>query len=319
MAGWSLTEELTSPDLTSDLAHTQIAQPMIFAIQAACVRALAEVGVRPSMTMGHSVGEVAAAEAAGVLSLKDAVRVIFNRSRFQQSTENTGGMAVIFGERDAAVEIVARIPNLSIAAHNSQHCIAVAGPSEALARLAQLAPEHKIRTRRLELPYPFHTELMQPLKKPLLDSLAGLSPLPRRHSVSVHNHRHRHGWREAGPDYWWRNVRDTVLFQEGVERAIRLGEQVFVEIGPRATLKSHLRDVADYHEAPVFIDCVLDEKSDEIAVPFEVSAMRLLAAGADVESSWAFGPDPGAGVELPAYLGAGSSTASEKRASRPAS
>ena len=97
MAGWSLIEELASADLMTDLTHTHIAQPMIFAIQAASVRALAEVGVRPSMTMGHSVGEIAAAEAAGVLSLRDAVRVIYNRSRFQELTENTGGMAVIFG------------------------------------------------------------------------------------------------------------------------------------------------------------------------------------------------------------------------------
>ncbi len=68
LSGWSLTEELASPNLKSDLAHTHIAQPMMFAIQSASVRALAEVGIRPSMTMGHSVGEVAAAEAAGVLS-----------------------------------------------------------------------------------------------------------------------------------------------------------------------------------------------------------------------------------------------------------
>ena len=107
MSGWSLIKELGSADLKTDLTHTHIAQPMIFAIQAASVRALAEVGVRPSMTMGHSVGEIAAAEAAGVLSLRDAVRVIYNRSRFQESTENTGGMAVIFGGREAAVELVA--------------------------------------------------------------------------------------------------------------------------------------------------------------------------------------------------------------------
>ncbi len=76
LSGWSLTEELASSNLESDLAHTNIAQPMMFAIQAASVRALAAIGIRPSMTMGHSVGEVAAAEAAGILSLSDAVRLI---------------------------------------------------------------------------------------------------------------------------------------------------------------------------------------------------------------------------------------------------
>ena len=109
LSGWSLVKELGSQDLENDLAHTHIAQPLMFAIQAASVRALAAIGVRPSMTMGHSVGEVAAAEAAGVLSLPDAVRLIYNRSRLQELTESTGGMAVIFGARDAAIGLVEQI------------------------------------------------------------------------------------------------------------------------------------------------------------------------------------------------------------------
>jgi phthiocerol/phenolphthiocerol synthesis type-I polyketide synthase C len=302
LSGWSLTEELASPDLTGDLAHTHVAQPMIFAIQAASVRALAEVGIRPSMTMGHSVGEVAAAEAAGILSLKDAVRVIYNRSRFQESTQNTGGMAVVFGGRDAAVDLVARIPNLSIAAHNSPQCVAVAGPFESLAQLAKLAAEHQIRVRRLELPYPFHTDLMKPVKKPLLESLVGLRPLPGAIPFLSTIADDIIAGVAAGPDYWWRNVRDPVHFQEGVERAVRLGKGVFLELGARATLKTHLRDVTEHLDASSLIDCVLDEKPLEAGSnPFEAAAMRLLAAGANVNSTWAFGPDPGAGVELPPY------------------
>ncbi len=137
LAGWSLVEELDSPDLASDLTHADIAQPMIFAIQAASVRALAEVGIRPALTLGHSVGEVAAAEAAGVLSLSDATQVIFHRSRLQQATANAGGMAVVFGPREAAADLVARIPGLAVAAHNSHRCVAVAGPQAALDRLVR--------------------------------------------------------------------------------------------------------------------------------------------------------------------------------------
>ena len=195
-----------------------------------------------------------------------------------------------------------QIPNLSIAAHNSHKCVAVAGPPAALAQLAKLAPDHKLRVRPLDLPYPFHTELMRPVKEPLLESLAGLRPMSGAipflstitDSVIAGD--------AAGADYWWRNVRRTVLFQEGVERAVRMGKRVVLEVGARATLKTHLRDVTEHLDAPVFIDCVLDEKSDETSDdPFEAVAIRLLAAGADVSSSWAFGPDPGAGVELPAY------------------
>ncbi len=263
LSGWSLTQELESPELTSDLTHTHIAQPMIFAIQAASVRALAEIGIRPSMTMGHSVGEVAAAEAAGVLSLSDAARIIYNRSQFQELTENTGGMAVVFGARDAVADLVARVPGLAIAAHNSPRCVAVAGPSEALDWLVQFAPAHKLRARRLDLAYPFHTELMQPVKKPLLESLTDLAPsagaVPFLSTITDSIL----PGAAADAGYWWRNVRDTVLFHEGVERAARLGKRVFLEIGPRATLKTHLRDVTEHLGAAASVDNVLDERSDE--------------------------------------------------------
>jgi phthiocerol/phenolphthiocerol synthesis type-I polyketide synthase C len=302
LSGWSLVEELRSQSLASDLTRTHVAQPMIFAIQAASVRALAEVGIRPSITMGHSVGEVAAAEAAGVLSLPDAIRVIYNRSRLQELTLDTGSMAVIFGPRTAATALIAEIPDLSVAAHNSPQCIVVAGPSEALAKLAKLATRYKLRARRLDLAYPFHTELMWPVKRPLLESLAGLTPsagaVPYLSTIAD-------GilpGAAADAAYWWRNVRDPVLFQEGVERAIRMGKRVFLEIGPSATLKTHVRDVAEQLERPALIDCVLDEKTDRVGGdPFAMAAMRLLANGANVDSLWAFGPDPGAGVDLPAY------------------
>ena len=302
LSGWSLIEELRSQNLASDLTRTHVAQPMIFAIQAASVRALSEVGIRPSMTMGHSVGEVAAAEAAGVLSLPDAVRVIYNRSRFQELTVDAGGMAVIFGPRDAATELVAEIPDLSVAAHNSPQCIAVAGTDEALAQLTMLARNYKLRVRRLDLAYPFHTELMRPVKRPLLQSLAELTPsagaVPFLSTIAD-------GilpGAAADAAYWWRNVRDPVLFQEGVERAIGMGKRVFLEIGPSATLRTHVRDVAERLDAPALIDCVLDEKTDRaVGDPFANAAMRLIANGADVDLRWAFGPDPGAGVDLPAY------------------
>ena len=100
------------------------------------------------MALGHSVGEVAAAEAAGILSLGDAVRVVHHRSRHQELTRNTGGMAAIFGHRELAYELVAEIPGLAIAGHNSPKCVVVAGPFDALERMAKMALTRKLRVRR---------------------------------------------------------------------------------------------------------------------------------------------------------------------------
>ncbi len=251
LTGWSLEERLASPDLKRDLAKTSVAQPLIFAIQAASVRALAAAGVHPSLVMGHSVGEVAAAEAAGALSLGDAVRVIVHRSRHQEATVDTGGMAVVIGPREAAVSLVEEFPALTIAARNSYRCVVAAGPVEALAALARRAREaQKVRVQRLDLAYPFHTPLMEPAKRPLLDSLSDLaastSAVPFLSTIADAI--------APGPSldarYWWRNVREPVLFQEGVERAIEMGKRVFLEIGPRPMLCGHIRELGQPHGCP---------------------------------------------------------------------
>ena len=302
LAGWSLSKELAAPGLTGDLSLASIAQPLIFAIQVASVRALAEVGVRPSMVLGHSLGEIAAAETAGILSLADAVRVIFHRSRHQELARGRGGMAVVFGPRQSAYELVAQIPSLTVAAHNSPKCVAVAGHIDALDRMEKLATTLKLRVRRLDLAYPFHASMMEPVKGPLLKDLADLAPSAGRIPFISTIADDILAGDAADAFYWWQNVRETVLFQEGVERSIRLGKAVFVEVGPRATLKAHMQDVVEHLDASAFVDCVLDDQSDgEDSDPFQRSAMRLLAAGATIEPSFAFGPDPGAGVELPAY------------------
>jgi phthiocerol/phenolphthiocerol synthesis type-I polyketide synthase C len=303
LAGWSLEAKLASPDLARDLEKTSVAQPLIFAIQAASGRALAELGLRPSLTIGHSVGEVAAAEAAGALSLADAVKVIVHRSRHQELAENRGGMAAIIGPREVAISMVQEIPQLTIAAYNSYRCVVAAGSLKALEALAKRTKESpQLRVQRLDLAYPFHTSLMEPAKRPLLESLADLAPsagetpflstianaiLPGA-SLDAH--------------YWWRNVREPVLFQEGVERALEIGKRVFLEIGPRSMLRVHLRDSIDHADVFAITDSVFEEGREiPVADPFEGCAMRLLAAGAQIDPSRAFGLDPGAGVDLPPY------------------
>ncbi len=94
-AGWSLLEAMFSDSLEQRLPLTSVAQPLIFAIQSAATAALLAHGLRPSAVLGHSVGEVAAAEAAGALDLRTAVKVIYFRSKHQELTHKAGRMAVV--------------------------------------------------------------------------------------------------------------------------------------------------------------------------------------------------------------------------------
>ena len=259
--------------------------------------------MRPSLVLGHSVGEVAAAEASGALTLDEAVKVILERSRWQELAEGRGGMAVVIGPREAALEAIHDIPGLAVATRNSWRCVVAAGPSPALEALSARARAfRKLRVQRLDLNYPFHTALMEPAKAPLLKSLAGLAP--RAGSIpflsTIDDALIPGALLDAR--YWWRNIREPVLFDLGLSRALDLGRRIFLEIGPRPVLRGHIRDAIAQAEAGALVDCALDDRAEpDDSDPFERAAMRLTAAGAAVDPESAFGPDPGAGVDLPAY------------------
>ncbi|MDP1171582.1 acyltransferase domain-containing protein, partial [Klebsiella pneumoniae] len=87
------------PELDKKLADTKIAQPLLFAIQAALSDSLVAMGVKPAAVFGHSVGEIAAAYAAGALTLVDAVSIVAKRSLHQDLLAGQGTMAaVMLGE-----------------------------------------------------------------------------------------------------------------------------------------------------------------------------------------------------------------------------
>jgi len=300
LAGWSLIEALGSPDLESRLRLATIAQPLLFAVQSAATYALRCKGLEPAFVLGHSVGEVAAAEAAGILDLDTAVRVVHFRSLHQELTHGHGGMAALIGSREAAEHVVAEFPRLEIAAVNSPRAFTIAGPDEDLELVPALARAHGARMRGLDLAYPFHSALMGPVKAPLLRDLAGL-PLrdAARPFISTVLGAPASG-AELDATYWWRNVREPVRFAEAVTEAARLGAKVFVEIAPRPTLLSHINDTlaASGHDIASF--CVLP-RGDRAEDPIVAAAATGLARGAEVDAEKMFGGDPGPRIDLPHY------------------
>merc|ERR1712034_266793 len=121
---------LFSGDLETEIERTEIAQPLLFAIQVALTDALERRGVTPSAVMGHSVGEVAAAWASGALTLNDAVKVIHARSTHQEVTRHLGGMAALLLPPEEAAEAIAPYQGLELAAINSSRSVTISGPAE---------------------------------------------------------------------------------------------------------------------------------------------------------------------------------------------
>lgn len=299
LAGWSLRERMYSETLADELSATSVAQPLIFAIQVAGVRALAARGITPKLVFGHSVGEVAAVHAAGIVDLADAVRVIYFRSLHQEAVRDVGDMSVVIGPRDVAEALAAEVPDLTVAAQNSTRCITVAGTAAALERYGRLAAARKLRVRSLDLRYPFHTPLLAPMEAALRTDLAAMkgrrATIPFVSTVTGD----LFSGRRLDGRYWWRNVREPVRFHAGVDKAFELGARIFVEIGAKPTLATHVGDIAEQSGTGIGTVVLLDEKSE--GNPIETIAARILAMGADVDTTALFGADPGTGVELPTY------------------
>lgn len=233
-ADWSLLDEIIAPPARSRLNQTPVTQSLIFAIQVGLVRVLAVQGIRPDAVIGHSLGEVAAAWAAGALSLAEAARVVFHRARLQQRLAGQGGMALLPLPLALVQVLLAEYPSLSIAGINAPAAVTVAGPSDSIAALVAAG----VGAVPMRIDIAFHSPAMDPLVPELVAALDGLTPTP----TAVVFHSTVTGRPLAGTDlhagYWGRNLRDPVRFADGV--AGLPSGAVLVEISPHPVLHRSL-------------------------------------------------------------------------------
>ena len=301
---WSVVELLFADDVARRLRRATWAQPALLALQMATVRCLEDLGVVPAAAVGHSVGEIAAAWCAGALGAEQAFDVVIARSRHQEAAHGSGAMAALMvGERDARRLLAgADTPGLAIAAVNSRRSVTVSGPADEIELLLGLATEKRIGARRLDLDYPFHSSLVEPVRAPLLRELDGLTPLAGRTTFVSSVTGTLAEPAALGAEHWWRNVREPVQFADAIGCLLDQGLRVFAEIGPRPVLASYVRDMlreADLRGAVVATAAeTQDETGDD---PLEQAAARLVLAGGDVDPVRFFGPPPVMAVPLPAY------------------
>lgn len=245
-AGGSILAEMLAPQHDSRMAATDVAQPANFILQVALAELLGSWGVRPAAIIGHSAGEPAAAYVAGCLSLEDAVCVIHHRSRLQHRTSGQGAMlAVGLSRQDVQRELdLLADPTLSLAAINSPSQATVAGSVDGIDRLRSQFEDKDLFVRQLKVQVPFHSVFMEPLEGPLRDVLAGIRPLApaiplystvtgRRVEAPIHD-----------ADYWYRNIRQPVLFADAVDAALADGHNHFVELSPHPVLAGAISENA---------------------------------------------------------------------------
>nr|WP_245887351.1 type I polyketide synthase [Umezawaea tangerina] len=258
------------------LDRTAVTQPALFALEVALFRTLEHWGMTPDVVAGHSIGEIAAAHVAGVLSLEDAAVLVETRGKLMQALPAGGAMVALQATED---EVTPHLTELvSLAAVNGPNSVVVAGDETAVAAVVARFADRK--SKRLSVSHAFHSPLMDPV---LDDFRAVVSTL------TFHEPRIPLLGDVTDPEYWVRHVRGTVRFADTMAALEARGVKTFVELGPDGVL-------AAMADAPVIP--LLRKDRPELATLLSAVG-NAYAAGADVD--WARLLKGGRRVDLPTY------------------
>ncbi|XP_039983363.1 phthioceranic/hydroxyphthioceranic acid synthase [Xiphias gladius] len=235
-----------------DFSKPNIVQPLLFAIQVGIATLLKHWGVKPDAVLGHSVGEVAAAHCSGLLSLENAVKVLYHRSTLQSKV--TGGKMLVVS--NVAVGKVLEIlkvfsGKICVAAFNSPLSCTLSGDSDAIdilhERLKILFRDKNLFLHILDVPAAYHSHMMDPILDDIernIDSLDANNMECKLFST-VTADRYSDGDFSTGR-YWAKNIREPVLFEKTLHAATKDKQSsrnvVFVEIGPRRALQRNIHE-----------------------------------------------------------------------------
>ncbi|MEV7399567.1 beta-ketoacyl synthase N-terminal-like domain-containing protein [Streptomyces sp. NPDC091267] len=237
-----LKEVMFAPEATPEAAlldRTGYTQPALFAFQVALLRFLAVHGLRPDAVIGHSIGELAAAHAAGVLTLPDAASLVATRAVLMEQLPSGQGamLAVQASERHVLPLLRAHRDRLSVAAVNGPRSTVVSGDTEAVRSVEERCATLGHRTRRLRVSHAFHSPHMDPVAGALRAAGARLDVrAPEIPLVSNLTGARARPDEFTAPDHWADHARGAVRFHDGIRALAELGTTTYLEIGPDTTL-----------------------------------------------------------------------------------
>ncbi len=289
------------------LDHTEFTQAGLFALETALFSLLLSWGVRPDFLVGHSIGELTAAHVAGVLSLKDACRLVAARGRLMGALPAGGAMVSLqVSEEELAPTLAGRGDRVVLAAVNGPSAVVISGEEQDVLDLAGVWQEQGRKTKRLRVSHAFHSPLMGPMLESFAEIAESLSyAAPQIPIVSNLTGEPASAEELCSADYWVRHVREPVRFYAAVRW---LGEQRvsrFLELGPDGVLSAMSRDCLAGEHSREDVDALVTAPVLRGGRPELDTLLGALAEawvhGVDVDWQMPFAGSTARPVRLPTY------------------
>ncbi|MEU0054520.1 type I polyketide synthase [Streptomyces sp. NPDC006309] len=278
------------------LHRTEYAQPALFAVEVALYRLLESWGLAPDQLAGHSVGEIAAAHVAGVLTLQDATILVAARGRLMQALPEGGAMVAVRAAEDEVTPLLT--PGTGIAAVNGPAAVVISGDTAGVERIAAELAARGHDTKRLRVSHAFHSPLMEPMlaefrrvahvldyAEPALPVVSTVTGGPVTAELS-------------DPEYWVEHVRARVRFHDAVRALADAGVRTFLEVGPDAVLSAMGPDCTDV-PGTAFLPVLRRERPEAREAVTALAAAH--ARGVPVDWRRHFAGPAARHVDLPGY------------------
>ncbi|PWI09292.1 acyl transferase [Streptomyces sp. NWU339] len=295
---WSLLDVVRGVEGAPTLERVDVVQPALFSVMVSMAALWRSWGVEPAAVVGHSQGEIAAAHVSGALSLRDATKVVALRSKALVDLEGHGGMASVAESADVVAERLAPWSDrVSVAVVNGPRSVVVSGEPDALDEFVEKMRAEGVQARRIPVDYASHSHQVARVREKVIGSLSGVSPETSGLPFYSTLYGETIDTAELDGDYWYRNLREKVLFESSVRRLADDGFRVFIEMSPHPVLTVPVQEMLEDLDDAVVLSSVRRNRDEVEAVVGSLAQLHV--RGGSVDWDALFGARRR--VDLPTY------------------
>ncbi|HKU42757.1 MAG TPA: SDR family NAD(P)-dependent oxidoreductase [Polyangiales bacterium] len=287
--GWSVVDALRQK-ADPRTQSIDVIQPTLFAMQVGLAALWRALGVEPSLVIGHSMGEIAAAHLAGILTLEDAACIVCSRSQLLKRTSGQGGMlGVELSFADAERTIAQFGGRVGVAVSNSPTSTVLSGEPELLEQLKADLERRQIFCRFIAADVAGHSPQLDPLLPDFARAIAGIRPNPAAKALlfsTVAGKLLEPAAFDAA--YWVRNLREPVRFSSALSSVLEQGYDTFLEISPHPILLGPIQQIFSHVDKTGSVHSSL-RRDEDAQFSLRTTLAELHVAGHAVDLAKSFG------------------------------